>query len=347
MSETAESPVQQVEKSLDKVAKARAASQQKTEQAQSAEVVNEQPKPTEDKPEAEVKPPVEEPKAEAKPEEKKTKKSKFWKPEEVKNETTDPKGGLPKGDAPKTEVPKDLQDKIANYERLLNKPSVKAVLKAEESGKSFLESYSEMASRDPFKMSYEELYKMQLDEDQYTAEEKERKLKNFLIKDEDDQADIISKFRKDLKSKWNKELEDYSPKFEREEQQPDPNEGFFDQLPSVAKTFEGKELYGIEMTAERLKKITDPNIPIVKLDKNGGINKEDFIRVKAILEYLPLIAETVYEDGVRETTEKWEEMTGGALPSSHGTSLAQSGQVKTDTENRIKNLLSSIPTNKK
>lgn len=340
MAETAEL-IPEIDKSLEKVSKARAKSQTPIVQPTEAQNPQEEVKPVVDevKPTEKVKPEDDKPKAEDKP---KPEKKKFWKPEDKKPDAPAEQVKPVEQTVADTSLA-ELQKKVEQYEKLLSKKSVKSVLKAEESGKDFYESYAEMAKRDPFNMSYEDLYKMQLDEDGYTETEKQRKLENFSAKEEDDQADIISKFRKDLKTKWNKELEDYTPKFESQEPVNDPNKNFHQELEAVAKTFENKEFYGILATPDMIKKAIDPNSSIIKVGADGTIDKEDYLRVKLIVDNLPLIAQTIEDQVTAEITEKWEKMTGGNLPPTNGTALPQSPQKATDVEKRMAALKASLP----
>lgn len=243
------------------------------------------------------------------PAETKPKKSKFWK----KEKEAVPANGVaqseqtPATPQSKTELPPEIQKELENLRAIVNRPSVKTVLKAEESGKDYNTFREELESKNPMKMSYEDIYKIQLDRDGYSESEKARKLERFSEKDEDDQADIITHTRKELKAEFDKNINEYTPKFEVQE---NPVAKTWDtlasELPSAIKQIENKDYFGVQMTPERIKSLTDISKPIIKIDQETGrIDPQDFLRVKHIVENFDLIAETIEEQTRLEVTEEF------------------------------------------
>lgn len=276
----------------------------------------------------------------------KPKKEKFWKKEK---EATPTNGELPKAAATdpapaEVKIPKEFLDRLEKAEALLNRPSVKTVLKAEESGDDYNTFREKLEAKNPMRMSYQDIYKVQLDRDGYSEAEKARKLERFSEKDEDDQADIITHTRKELKAEFDKEINDYTPKFEKTT---DPAETAWSELassvPDAAKAIENKELYGVLMTPELLKSTSDINIPILKTDKDGRIDPTDFLRVKHIVQNFDLIAETIENQVRLEVTEEFETRYNLPLSAETGNHVPQPRQETTAVKKRVDALVESLP----
>lgn len=288
----------------------------------------------------------------------KPKKPKFWKKETVapatNGEATKPKTETAPV-SPETislgKLPKEIQEKLKRadaLEAIVNRPSVKLVLKAEESGKDFKTFYSEVSSKDPFKIPNVDVYKMQLnDVGGYTQAEIDRKVERFMEKDEDDQADIIAPFRKTLKDNYDKEQNDWTPKFEAQE---NPVETAWDTLvadiPKVIPQY-AKELeleFGVPMTPEIIKNITNTSEPLVKIDKETGrIDTKDFLRASYIVRNIDAIAETIDNQARTETAEEFNERYNLPLSAETGNHLPQPRQESTAVKKRVDALMESLP----
>lgn len=297
---------------------------------------------------------VEETKTEEKKEpveEVKSKRKKFWKPEQpatpeaVKTETTTTTSTEPTFDFNK--LPKEIQDKLKRadqVEEILNRSSVKTVLKLEESGKDFDTAYKELQSANPYNMAYKDIYKAMLDEEGYSETEKQARMDRFDEKDEFDQADIITPFRKELKARFDKDIQSHTPKFEKAE---NPLEktmvSLNEALPTVAQKWEGKVYQGILATPERVKSAMDINKPIVKMDKNGVVDPEDFFRVKYIIENYETIADTIVTETEVEISEEFKKRYNLPLSAETGKHEPSPTPIKTETKKRVDALMESLP----
>lgn len=241
-------------------------------------------------------------------------------------------------------LPKDIQERLKRadvLEGIVSRPSVKLVLKAEEtSGKDFRTYYSELLNKDPFKIPNVDVYKMQLEDvGGYTQTEIDRKVEKFLEKDEDDQADIIAPFRKTLKDNSDKETTDWTPKFEQPEPMVDDKA-----LAEVAKTFENKEIFGIMATPQMVKETYDyfNNSPLINI-KDGKFDPQDLFTKTFLIKNFELIVNEAYEGGFNDGLEKLEQQVTQPLSTQIGSHQSQPRKVTSDTQKRIDSLKGSLP----
>jgi hypothetical protein len=292
-------------------------------------------------------PKAEAPKAEVKEEAPKAERPKYRKKwgEKKEAEPTAEKTEV-KTEAKADGLTADERQELATLRSLINKPSVKHVLKAEESGKDFVSYYDELKQRDPNKMSYSDIYKLQLKDQGATESEIERKLAKFEDeKDEDEQFDIISSFRKQLKNSWDKELNDYTPKVEK---QADVWEELNEPYQNAAKQYENKELFGIKVTPDMAKQTAEfyKNNSLFTL-KDGKIDADDMFKKTFLVNNIDLIVNEACEAAYNEGFEEAEKRNGVGQPlsSQNGASVPQprSGTAQTEREKRIQNLKASLP----
>lgn len=295
-----------------------------------AEAVTETPTATTEKTTEEVKP-------ETKSEKKKFKK--FWDKKEGQAPET---ATAPAEIKPEVKIPREIQERLDRAEALLNKPSVKMVLQAEEQGKDFNTYYDELKSKDPYKMPYADIYKAQLDEMGYSETEKARKMERFAEKDEDDQADLIAPFRKQLKEKFDKTLQDYTPKFEKQEEKSFIDE---DAYAAVVKSYENKELYGIQVTPQMAKSTSEyyTKNSLIKF-KDGKFDPDDLFRKTFLIANEELILNEVYEGGYNAGIEKIEQEVTQPLSTQIGSHTPQPRKATSETEKRVQALRGSLPT---
>lgn len=281
-------------------------------------------------------------KAEAKP-----KKPKFWKPKE--KEVPAANGEAKPAEEPVTEtnfsldkLPKEIQDRLKRadlLEELINRPSFKTLLMAEESGKDYDTVRNEIEANNPYKKSYEEIYKIKMDREGYSPEEKGRKLAKFMEKDEDDQLDIITPTRKELKTEFDQKIASITPKIT--EKQPDPQATAWDELNAdIPKTIPqyAKELeleFGVAMTPDIIKDITNTAVPLIRIDKETGrIDTKDFLRASHIIRNINLIAQTIEDDARLEVTEEFNKQYNLGLSSESGNHSAQPREAQQHSAKR-------------
>lgn len=284
--------------------------------------------------------------AEEKPKPKKERLKKFLtskeEPAVTSTDTTTPAA------AAKVELPKEVESELNQLRALVNKPSVKMVLQAEESGKDFSTYYEELKSRDPYKLPYNTLYEMQLRDQGLSDSEIKRKLDKFNDPgqtDEDDQLDKIATFRKSLKEKFDSELKNYTPSTAA----PEPPENTWETkvMPAyqaAIKNYENKELNGIMVTPQEAQSLSDyyKNNTLVKM-KDGMPDPEDLARVTHLVKNYDLIVNQIYESGFNEGVEKLQEEVIQPLNAKTGSHTTQPRKTQTDTEKRVANLKASLP----
>ncbi len=246
----------------------------------------------------------------------------------------------------KVELPKEVSDRLTLLDSLLADPSIKTVLKAKESGKDFISYYDEMRSRDPYKMSYTEIYKMQLKEQGLNETEIERKMEKFSERDEDDQLDIVAPYRKELKGRFDKELNDFTPSFKAPEEnnEPLPSDYLEEDIKKVTPNYTGRELFGIEATPERIAAAANLDKSIINI-KDGKIDAEDYFETNFLKQHFDLIAETIWEKAETETTEKLEAIynVGKPLNANTGSGAPQPRTTDSATQKRVGALKDSLP----
>lgn len=237
-------------------------------------------------------------------------------------------------------LPKEIEDELFSLRSIVNKPAVKMVLKAEASTKKdFVSYYDELKSRDPYKMSYDAIYKMQLEDQGLNETEITRKSEKFAEMDEDDQLDRIASFRKTLKDRFDQELNENTPIFEQPEPMVDDKA-----LAETAKSFENKEIFGIMATPQMVKETYDyfNNSPLINI-KDGKFDPQDLFTKTFLIKNFELIVNEAYEGGFNDGLEKLEQEVTQPLSTQIGSHQSQPRKVTSDTQKRIDSLKGSLP----
>lgn len=267
--------------------------------------------------------------------------------EEGKPADGKPADGKPAEAKPgESDLSKQEREELASLRAILSKPSVKTVLKAEESGKDFLTYYEELKSQDPYKMPLKDIYKLQLQEQGLTEVEMDRRVTKFTDElDEDEQLDRVAVFRKQLKTKFDQLTSDYTPKLDKPVDMWDDLNAPYHQ---AAKTYEGKKILDVVVTPELAKATADfyKDNSLVNLTKDGKLDPDDLFKKTFVVNNIGLIINQARQEAYDEGFSAAEEANGVGkpLPSQNGGGAPQPRKSEnTETRKRVDNLIASLP----
>ena len=112
-------------------------------------------------------------------------------------------------------IPLEVEEELNKLRSIVNKTSVKQLLKIEQDGKDVESYYMERAQKDPSKLTTEQLFKGFLEDEGKHGEELDELMEDFMSRSQIDQLSLTSERRKLLIKEWkNKEkdsLKDFDP----------------------------------------------------------------------------------------------------------------------------------------
>ncbi len=114
-----------------------------------------------------------------------------------------------------TKLPIEVEEELNKLRSIVNKTSVKQLLKIEQDGKDVESYYMERAQKDPSKLTPEQLMKGFLEEEGKTGEELINLMEDFKERSEIDKISLTSERKKSLIKEWKSKekdsLKDFNP----------------------------------------------------------------------------------------------------------------------------------------
>ncbi len=267
-----------------------------------AELANKQPEAKTEEVKKETETKVIEPKAEDKPAEGETKK--FWERKRVIPESA-------KEAAKPVPIPLEVEEELNKLRSIVNKTSVKQLLKIEQDGKDVESYYMERAQKDPSKLTPEQVMKGFLEEEGKTGEELDRLMENFSERDEIDKISLTSERKKSLikefKSKEKDSLKDFNPA--------DPTEAinyrkaqveFVNEVDLFVDSLKGQvhPEFGIRVDDKMVSSLKESFKTGVTIRENGTPDPQEFANREFLWNNREQIFETIWQAAEAQAIEK-------------------------------------------
>lgn len=250
------------------------------------------------------------------------------------------------------ELPQDVKDEIAYLRSVIDKPSVKSVLAAEESGEPFIEYIDKIRGNNPEKLSSLDLYKLKLQESGKPAEVVERMAELFDMKDEIDQDMLVEDFKAKKIREYKESLEKATPNvMTKAKEEAEKRAKTHNEFLGLAKSLEGKvyDKLGIQITPERSKELQNyfTNNSLLAVREDGSIDPEDLLELATFKLFKKAIFNSIHENAYKEGFEALEAKINQPLGAMETTSVSTPTPVrsgaKTDLDKQKEGLLGSLP----
>lgn len=272
-------------------------------------------------------------------------KNKFWEKDEA------PAAAAPAKEA--VELPQDVKDELQLLREIVGRTSVKAVLKAEESGKPLHEYMDEVRGNDPSKMDNLSLYRQRLTEAGKDADTIERMAELFDLKDEIDQAMIIDDYREKKTQEYKNALEKISPDvMASAKSNAEKRNKTHSEYLNMVTDLDGK-IYddaGLVITPERAKELKNfyNSNNLLGVREDGSIDPKDLLDFTIYKLYKKAIFNSIHENAYKEGFEALEgritQPMGAMETTSVSTPTPVRGAPKSEDQKRYEGLKSSLPS---
>jgi hypothetical protein len=195
----------------------------------------------------------------------------------------------PQSTEQETAVSRETQEKAEAYDKLANHPGVKALLKAEAEGKSFLDVVKEISSKNPDNYTEEQLLEMHFKGLDYTDEEIAEDMETL---SRHDRKNYIKEQKNKLSTEYQEELKNLPPvKFESnsadQEKLQQNRVRLGTEIDELLTSNENKSYDKtlIKLTPERIKevkKFLSEGGKLIKVNPDGTVDAKDVLKMTVL-----------------------------------------------------------------
>lgn len=214
-----------------------------------------------------------------------------------------------KKEEPTVETNKDTKAKLAEYDKLLTDPEIKAFIEAKKAGKTLRSFVNELKGVDPESLSPEQLYETQLKALNLTTEEYDEEMDKFKELSKVIQLNTTKPIKEELLKEQNERLSKFSTEASETSKKDAERTTFIHNkatkdLDEFIKGIEGADFLGVKITpeiAEGLKVFTDKDFNIYNAD--GTYNVPYMVELGLFTKY----RKELMTENIERATEKGKE----------------------------------------